>query len=99
MAGRLVIAGLLVLTLSVPRAAFIALHRQDLRAQAADANAREASGQSLTKTSEAARDEWVELMEEFEPDRQVMQEKVGANRGGYWDLMARRAPLVGPLPA
>ena len=90
----LIAAGLFVLLLSVPRASLVALDRENLRTQAAQASAEEASGHKLSKRQEEARDEWASITHEFEPDAAAMEEKLLAYREGYFRSLARRAPLV-----
>jgi len=93
-ARSLIAAGLFMLALSVPRASLVALDRESLRTQAAQASAEEATGHSLSERQEEALDEWANIAHEFEPDAAALEEKRQAYREGYFRLLARRAPLV-----
>jgi uncharacterized protein len=95
LSGRaLVVLGLALLSLSVPRAAWIAHHRADLRAAAARADADEAAGLTLGRKQQDAQAEWAEVMESFAPDEETLRENVDAYRGSYARLFAHRAPVV-----
>jgi uncharacterized protein len=89
-----VVVGALVLSLSLPRAALVAHHREELRRQAAAARADEEAGRPLAPSAEDARDDWDEIMESFRPDPRRLEESSDDYRGGYARLFARRAPLV-----
>jgi uncharacterized protein len=96
--GRALVAcGVALLACSVPRAALIAHHRQELRARAAQADAAEAAGASLgpaEKEAQEAKDEWAEIVDSFQPDDETLRASRDDYRGGYGRLFARRAPLV-----
>src|SRR6185369_15618484 len=79
---------------SVPRAALLGHYRQELRAQAARADADEAAGKSLDEQQKRAQSDWAEVMENYQPDAETLQGMLDAYRGGYGRLFARRAPLV-----
>ena len=53
-ARRLMVLGAIALSFSLPRAAAVALHRQELRAAAAEASAAKAAGLPLTRPQETA---------------------------------------------
>jgi len=93
-ARALIVVGALALAVSLPRAALIAHHRQEVRALAAAADADEAAGRTLTARQEDAQDEWAEIMDAFRPDARRLEESRADYHGGYGRLFARRAPLV-----
>jgi uncharacterized protein len=90
----LVVGGALVLSLSVPRAALVAIHRADLRAQVAVAAAHEGARRVLSKKESDAAEEWQDLKDTFHPDADARAEEVEEHRGGYGARFARRAELV-----
>jgi uncharacterized protein len=92
---RLLIAlGAIVLSISIPRAAVIALHRQDLRTEAALAKADEAAGRVASRRERDARDEWIEILDGFEPDPRNVEESRDDHRGSYAHMFVERAELV-----
>jgi uncharacterized protein len=93
-ARTLIVLGLALLSLSAPRAVWLARHRADVRAEAARADADLAAGRTLGSKQQEARDEWTELMESFSPDAETLRENLDDYRGGYARLFAHRAPLV-----
>jgi uncharacterized protein len=93
--GRtLVVLGALALSISVPRAAAMAVHRRDLRAQAAQAAADKAAGKTLTRAQENAQSDWEEITDDFEPDAETLSEVRHDYLTGYLPLFVRRAELV-----
>jgi uncharacterized protein len=93
-ARRLALLGALVLSMSLPRAAAMALHRRDLRAQAAQANADAAGGKKLSKAQETAQSDWEEITDTFTPDADALDQERRYYHGGYAQLFWRRAELV-----
>ena len=93
-ARKLILLGALALSISVPRAAVVALHRRDIRAQALQALADKAAGKTLTKIQESACNEWDEITADFEPDAETLREARLDYLGGYVHLFLRRAELV-----
>ena len=93
---RLLIAlGAIVLCrISIPRAAVIALHRQDLRTEATLAKADEAAGRALSRREKDARDEWSETLDGFEPNPRNVEESREDHRGSYAHMFTERAELV-----
>jgi uncharacterized protein len=93
--GRtLLIVGAALLALSVPRAAWLSHHREELRAQAARAAADEAADDTPAPEDTDAADEWAEIMESFQPDAETLQRMLDDYHGSYARLFARRAPSV-----
>jgi uncharacterized protein len=93
-ARALIAAGLVLLSLSVPRAALVAAHRREIRAVAAQADAAEAAGLPLTRRQKDAQGEWEEIMEGFTPSPEALAESREDYHQGYARLFARRAELV-----
>jgi uncharacterized protein len=93
-ARRLMILGALALAISVPRAAVLALHRQELRAAAAEAGAAKAAGLPLTRQQETAASEWEEVTDDYQPDSESLREAREDYRGSYLHLFRHRAQLV-----
>jgi uncharacterized protein len=93
-ARALIVIGVSVLAVSVPRAAVIALHRQDLRSQTLRANADETAGKMLGDAQKDARAAWAEIEDTFAPGAETLQARRDDYRGGYARLFARRAQLV-----
>jgi uncharacterized protein len=93
-ARRLILLGALALSISVPRAATLALHRRDLRAHAAQASAEKAAGRPLTKPQESALGDWEEITDDFQPDPETLRQARADYLAGYWHLFRHRAELV-----
>jgi uncharacterized protein len=93
-ARRLILLGALALSISLPRAAAVALHRRDLRSQATQASAQRAAGLPLTSPQESALDEWDEIMDDFQPDPESLRQARADYLGGYLHLFRHRAELV-----
>ncbi|HEY4016989.1 MAG TPA: DUF418 domain-containing protein [Polyangiaceae bacterium] len=92
---RLLLAlGAIVLSISIPRAAVIAMHRQDLRTQTALAKADEAAGRTPSRREKDARDEWTEILDGFEPNPRNVEESRDDHRGSYAHMFTERAELV-----
>jgi uncharacterized protein len=86
--------GGLVLALSVPRAAAVAVHREEVRSEASAAITDGSAGKALTQRQKDAEGEWAEVVDAFEPDPVTIAETRADYHGGYARLFARRAPLV-----
>ena len=91
---KLILLGALALSISLPRAAAVAIHRQDLRARAAQASADRAAGQTLTRLQQDALDDWQEILDDFQPDAETLRQARADYLGGYLHLFRQRAQLV-----
>jgi uncharacterized protein len=89
-----IVAGACLLALTVPRAAVVAHHRQELRAAAARAEADEAAGRPVAPRLRDARDDWEEIEDVYRPDTATLQAARDDYGGGYARLFLRRAELV-----
>jgi uncharacterized protein len=91
----LLVAGGVLLALSLPRAALMASHRQEIRALAARADSIQANTDSeLSPEEEEAQAEWDDIRESYTPDAETLRRARADYLGGYARLFARRAPLV-----
>jgi uncharacterized protein len=88
------VAGACLLALTVPRAALVAHHRQELRASAARAEAEEEAGRPVPPRLRDARDDWEEIEDVYRPDAETLQALRDDYRGSYARLFVRRAELV-----
>ncbi len=93
-ARRLMVLGAIALSFSLPRAAAVALHRQELRAVADQAIAAKAAGLPLTRPQQTAADAWEEVTDDYQPDAETLREAREDYRGGYLHLFQHRAQLV-----
>jgi len=91
---RLLLLAALALTVSVPRAAAVAVHRADLRAHATAASAAKAAGQTLTKAQDEAISDWEEITDDYQPDAETLREMEADYHAGYAHLFRQRAKLV-----
>jgi uncharacterized protein len=91
---RLILLGALALSISLPRAAAVAIQRRDLRARATQATADKNAGNTLTRLQEDALDDWQEIADDFQPDAEALREARAEYLGGYLHLFVRRAELV-----
>jgi uncharacterized protein len=93
-ARRLLLLGSIALAFSLPRAAWLAHHRGDLRSQAAEAGAARDAGQPLTPAQEDAISDWDDTIQDYLPDAETLRQARSDYLGGYAHLFRRRAELV-----
>ncbi|HEU4402675.1 MAG TPA: DUF418 domain-containing protein [Candidatus Polarisedimenticolia bacterium] len=90
----LIVTGLLVLAVIVPKTIFEGRHLASLRARAQDVERAVARGRTPTEPQREALKEWAEKLKELKPPPADIAKEIRAHRAGYWTLFARRAKEV-----
>lgn len=93
-AKHLIVAGLLVLAMLVPKRILESLEIRSLRDKAALADAAAAAGKTLTEEQRDDQRVWADKLKELKPPRKEIEKEIADYRAGYWKLFARRAKDV-----
>lgn len=90
----LVLAGLLVLAVLVPKNIREGLEMRSQYEKATAADAAAAAGKTLTEEQRDAQKEWTEKLKDWKPSASEIEKETADHRGGYWKLYQRREKSV-----
>jgi uncharacterized protein len=90
----LIIAGLLLLAIIVPKSILEGRRIASLRAAAAAADALAARGTALTDEQREAQADWDNLRKDMKPSPAEIASEIADHRAGYWTLFPRRMDEV-----
>jgi uncharacterized protein len=93
-ARTLIVTGLVVLAILVPKTILASRRIERLRHEAALASAAEAAGHRPTDEQRDARDAWRVKLKEMKPSPSEVTKEVADHRSGYWTLFPRRVEEV-----
>ena len=93
-AKHLILAGVLVLAVLVPKRILLGLEMQSLREKAAAADAAAAAGKTLTEEQRENQKKWAEKLKEIKPPASEIEKEIADHRAGYWKLFLRRQEEV-----
>ena len=90
----LVLAGLLLLAILVPKSLLDGRHIESLRARAAAAASAKAAGRTLTEAQREASEEWAAKLKELKPSPAEIKKEIADHRAGYRAMFTRRMKEV-----
>ncbi len=90
----LIVCGLIVLAVIVPKSILEGRHIGSLRAEAARADAAVAAGRRLTDEQREAQEKWREKLKELKPPPVEVAKEIADHRAGYRKLFLRRMEEV-----
>lgn len=90
----LVLAGLLVLAVLVPKNIREGLEMRSQYEKATAADVAAAAGKTLTEEQRDAQKEWTEKLKDWKPSASEIEKETADHRAGYWKLYQRREKSV-----
>jgi uncharacterized protein len=90
----LVIAGTLLLLVTIPSNLLAGRQLREMRARAETAEALAKVGKPLTEAQKNDQKAWADRLKELRPDPATIQKEIDAHRAGYWAVFRHRAKEV-----